>query len=165
VLDRERLEGVHRVLKSCVGCLLGVGATDGAGVDLLENGLERIVLGGLLGLNDGREGAADGGRLGVNDGERLGVNDGLDGAGAGALLGLNDGLEGDGETEGARLELNPEPELRDGPGLELGLMASRLAAMLFMVALRFEPARAAITLDIDGKKPDGPRPGSEKPAW
>ena len=92
------------------------------------------------------------------------MNDGLDGAGAGALLGLNDGREGDGDGEDARPEPNAEPEPRDGPGLELGLMASRLAAMLFIVALRLEPARAAITLGIDGKRLDGRRPASEKPA-
>ena len=156
MLDRERLEGAHRVLKSCVGWRLGVGAADGAGVDLLENGLERIVVGGPLGLNDGREG--------VIDGDRLGVNDGLEGAIAGALLGLNDGLDGDGDIEGDRPELNGELEPRDGPGPELDLMASRRAPMLFMAALRSEPPRAASTLGVDENKLDRRRPASEKPA-
>ena len=143
------------MLKSCVGWRLGVGAADGAGVDLLENGLERIVVGGLLGLNDGRDGVIEGARLGVNDGLEgaalgalLGLNDGLEGAALGALLGLNDGRDDDGDMEGALPELNGELEPRDGPGLELGLMASRLAAIPLMAALRSEPPRAAITLGV-----------------
>lgn len=158
VPDRERPEGTHRVLKSRVGSRLGAGAAgDGDGADLLENGLERMVAGGLLGLNEGREGDTEG--------DRLGVNEGRDGAIAGGLLGLNDGLEG--AIEGDLPELNGELGLRDGPGLGLGLglMASRLAAMPLSTALRSEPPRAAITLGVACRRLDGRRPASEKPAW
>lgn len=158
VPDRERLEGTHRVLKSCEGARLGAGAVnDGGeglvGTDPLENGLERIVAGGRLGLAEGLDGDIERGALGVNDG--------LDGAAARG--GLNDGLEG--AIEGDLPELDGEPELRDGPGLGLGLMASRLAAMPFTTALRSEPPRAAITLGVVCRRLDRRRPASEKPAW
>lgn len=138
-------------------------------VEPLENGLDPLVAGGLLGVNDGREGPIEGGALGLNDGcegatERgtLGVNDGLEGADGG---GLNDGLEGD--IEGDPPELNGTPWLRDGPGLGLGLglMAWRLAAISWSAALRSEPARAAITPGVAWKRSSAPSPASEKPAW
>jgi len=115
------------VLKSRAGSRLGAGAvTDG--VDLLENGLERIVAGGLLGVTDGREGVNERGALGVNDGR-------------------------EGAIEGDLPELNGELWLRDGPGLGLGLglglMASRLAAMFWIAALRSEAASAR-------REPDNP---------
>ena len=149
VLDRERPEGVHRILKSCVGWRLGVGAAEGAGVDLPENGLERIEVDGLLGLNEGLEGLSEDGALGVNDG--------LEGAEEGALLGLNDGpgddLLGlnDGPEEdlpGLNDGLEPKDELRPGLGLGLDLVASRLAAIPLMVAPRLEPPRPAITFGV-----------------
>jgi len=157
VSDPGRLEGVHRVLKSRAGSRLGAGAaTDG--VDLLENGLERTVAGGLLGTTDGREGVIEGGALGVNDGlegaiERgaLGVNDGLEGAIERGALGVNDGLEG--AIEGDLPELNGEPWMRDNPelgfGLGLGLIASRLAPTVRSAALRSEAACAR-------REPDDP---------
>lgn len=158
------------MLKSRADSRLGAGAAaDGA--DLLENGLERIVAGGLLGVTDGREGVIEGGALGVNDGlegaiERgaLGVNDGREGAIERGALGVNDGLEGaaaggglndglEGAIAGDLPELNGEPWLRDDPklglGLGLGLTASRLAPTLCSTALRSEAARAR-------REPDDP---------
>lgn len=148
------------MLISRVGSRLGAGAAiegpDGrVGADLPENGLERIVAGGLPGRTDGLEGWMERGALGVKDG--------LDGAIARGLLGVNEGPEG--VIEGDLAELSGELEPRDGPGLELGLMASRLAETLPIAALRSEPPRAARTLGITCKRLDGRMPASEKPAW
>lgn len=122
VPDRWGLEGADRLLKSREGALLGAGAVacgwDGCdGADLPENGLERIVAGGLLGLNDGLEDGA------------LGVNEGLEGVNDGDRLGVNDGLEG-----------AIDDDLPENPELELGLMASRLEAISFITELRPGPA-------------------------
>jgi hypothetical protein len=142
-VDRWRSEGTDRAPKSRVDPRLGSGAaTDGDGADRFENGLERIMVGGLLGVNDGREGAMDG--------DRLGANDGLEGA----LLGLNDGLDCDIEGDLPK----PPP-----PGLEP--MDWRLEAISLMAALRSDPPRAAITLGVTLSKPDGRRLASDKPAW
>jgi hypothetical protein len=111
--------------------------------------------GGLLGLNDGLEGAIERGALGVNDclegvndgreGENDGcdgVNDGLEGVNEGDLLGLNDGPEG--AIDDDLPELN---EPLEGPGLELGLMASRLEAALSKAELRLERPCASREVD------------------
>jgi len=134
------------VLKSCVGARLGA-PTDGAeglaGANPLEDGLERIVAGGLLGVNERCEGVNERGALGVKDGREgaiergaLGVNDGLEGAAAGGELkdGLDGAIERDPPELDGKLWLRDDPEL----GLELGPMDSRLAPMLCMAEPRLE---------------------------